>query len=243
MHKAALFTATLLLLGVWQFPILFGALTLVVSLVLLGRLERDRNLHDLAFYATGPLTPSFRKWLHGYGYAESAVRSLILGFLALIQASGTDKTRTLLMGVVFCVCTAAGFFLLRWMQLRISLNVRRWGYVRLSVLLGAVFSLMVSVTRQELSLKSGVDVLLEIFKKPDFDRMSELINLLTGILNTSISYLLGKLFASFGSLGDLLAFFLAAVLTTDLVFGFVIVAYSMLLLELSEKLTSTEGRP
>jgi hypothetical protein len=33
------------------------------------------------------------------------------------------------------------------------------------------------------------------------------------------------------------------VLTTDLVFGFVIVAYSMLLLELSEKLKRTVDRP
>jgi len=242
-HTAAVVAATLLLLAVWQLPILFSTLTLLVSLFLLGRLERDRNLHDLAFYATGPLPDGFRKWLHRYGYSESAVRSLILGFLALIQSSGTDGSRVFLVGVAFCFSVVVGFLLLRWLQQRIRLNVRRWGYVRLSVLLGAAFSFLLSGTRPEFSWKNSRDVILEIFTQPDFDRMAELINLLTSVLNASISYLLERLFANVGVIGELVAFVIAAVLTTDLVFGFVIVAYSMLLLELSEKLKRTVDRP
>jgi hypothetical protein len=97
------------------------------------------------------------------------------------------------------------------------------------VLLGAAFSFLLSGTRPEFSWKNSRDVILEIFTQPDFDRMAELINLLTSVLNASISYLLERLFANVGVIGELVAFVIAAVLTTDLVFGFVIVAYSMLL--------------
>jgi hypothetical protein len=242
-HLAAVVVATLLLLAVWQLPILFSTLTLLVSLFLLGRLERDRNLHDLAFYATGPLPEGFRKWLHRYGYAESAMRSLILGFLALIQSSGTNESRILLVGVAFCFSVVVGFLLLRWLQQRFQLNVRRWGYVRLSVLVGAAFSFLLSATRPEFSWKNGRDVFLEIFTRPDFDRMAELINLLTSGLNAAIAYLLERLFTGLGVFGDFVAFILAVVLTTDLLFGFVIITYSLLLLELSEKLKRAVDRP
>jgi hypothetical protein len=115
--------------------------------------------------------------------------------------------------------------------------------VRLSVLLGAAFSFLLSETRPEFSWKSGRDVFLEIFTRPDFDRMAELINLLTSGLSAAIAYLLERLFTSLGVFGDFVAFILAVVLTTDLLFGFVIITYSLLLLELSEKFKRTVDRP
>ena len=227
---------TLLLFIVWLIPAALCLVTLLVSLLVLGRIERDRNLHDLAFYATGPLPERFKRWLHRYGYAESVVRSMILGLLALIQASGTNNERKLVVGVAFCVSVVIGFVALRWMQRSIHLDVRRWGYVRLSVLLGMVFSLMISPMRTELTFAFIRDVALELIKKPDFNRAVEIINVLSGILNSAISYLLTKLFSSLGLFGELIALILTAVLTTDVVFGFVVVAYSMLFLELSEKM-------
>lgn len=128
---------------VWRSPTAFAGVTAALALVLGLRLEMARLRHELPFYFER--VSRLGLWLRTLvGGVEAVLKALVAGGVALITFSGTNPQRLqIVAGIVAAIVFLAAALLRR---LTISFGVRpaRWGYFRMGVPLGLVFSIAMS---------------------------------------------------------------------------------------------------
>ena len=204
---------------------LFGLVTFFASILVFGRIERDRNMHDISFYTRGELPSSFKRWFHYFGIAEVLGRSTLLGFLPIFLFSGTKYNRIVLLASMLGACVILGYFFLNFIQTRSRIDVTRWAYVRLSLVLGLLFSVLSSgvpgLTLTEIAVQTAKS---EWWGPLDFKQVAELLYGMIYQVNNFIASTLKKLFGSiFGSI-------LGLIISVNIVYGFLVALYSLLLL-------------
>lgn len=125
-------------------PILFGVSSFVTTFIVLRKIVSEHNTHQLQFYLEG----SVPKWVGLFIGFSSMVEILALSFmsaaLSIILLSGENQDRIFwaLMSALCCLGIAVLILLL--VRLLTRLNLQRWGYVKFSILIGVVFSIMLS---------------------------------------------------------------------------------------------------
>jgi len=210
-----------------HFSRFFGLITFCVSLSVLGRLEYEKNAHELSFYCRGELPAAFKTWFRYYGLAEAFVRSAIFGVLPIFLFSGTGAERIFWLAFLFSCCVVIGYFGLRFVQRRARIDVTRWGYVRFSVLLGLLFSVLSSgisgIPLTDVAWQAGKS---KWWRALNFDEIAEL---LYGLMYQVNSFISGTLHTI---LGDFIGGLLSLLISTNIVYGFIIVLYSLLLLRI-----------
>ena len=219
--------AIALLIGI-QSPQIFGFVTFTASIVVFGRLEFDRNSHDLNFYVTGEVSNSVQRWVKTYAVLEVIGRSVIISVLSIMLFSGTDGGRVWLIAILFVMGVFVGRHLLSIARRFTSFNVVRWGYVRLSILVGIPFSissgLIPGMSVSEVTWAS----LQALVREPDVDKVAEIIFGTLQAVNQLIQWLLQ------GLLGTFLGTIVSLMISVNVLFGFVIFLYSLILFEMTK---------
>lgn len=205
------------------YPRLFGLATFSVSMVIFGRLEYERNHHEMSYYTLGEIPSPIKKWLLSYSALEVVGRSIIFGVLTVFIFSGTNVTRIKILALLFIATILSGYYCLSFLQRRAYIDVARWGYIKLSVLLGVVFSILsAAVPGMPIT-----DIVLNAAKGKlrlhTFDEFAELFYGLLYQLNSFITSILQALF------GEWLGLFLSLIISVNVVYGFVVLLYSLLL--------------
>lgn len=210
---ASYFAALLLLALV---PLAFGAATLVLSGAMFARIEYERNLFDHAFCRKDGAVPRPGPIL-AYTTVEVAGKSVLLGLLGCLLFLGTDSGRLTYVAAIFVATVWIGVLAYGWLDRKTGLHLERWGYTRLSLATGVVFSLLLSLAGGMSAWAMAGDILLR--SDLSLAESAELVNGLLGYVDRLVADVLTKL------LGSLLGGILSLVLSTDVMYGFLIVLY------------------
>ncbi len=163
----------------WRYPFVFAGLTVVLALGFGLWLEHRRLKHELPFYFDGAGPARFR-FTYLVGGLEALLKSVLAGIAALFTFSGTDTDRLMWVAIVFAVTVYAGSATLRWLSLTFQATPSRWGYFRLSVPLGLLFSagLLTLVQFGVFTAPSITDmgwkIIWDLPAKPNVEQVSEL---------------------------------------------------------------------
>jgi hypothetical protein len=213
------------ILGTHVVPLLFSLITFLLYSLIFGRIEYQKNLHDIMFYKEGEIPARTKTWFARYSICEIFIKSLVYAILPLFLFCGTKQSRIVTIAVIFTACVFFGYCILRLVRSRLRVDVIRWGYIRLALIIGILFSVLTSgvagigvgdltwdTTRQTL----WTDI-----------QFSEVVELLYGLsyyVDAFISWMLVKIF------GNIFGHVLGIIISTTVVHGFVILLYAMILL-------------
>jgi len=219
----------------YRHPYWFAALTALLAFMLGVRLEVARLRNELKFYFDRPISAT-AIGIYLVAAAESVVKGLLGGLVALLTFAGTNDNRLYWVAVVFAVVTYAGSGLLRRLSISFAALPSRWGYFRLAPPLGLLFALGIGVLTASHVLADvtlgdiGRHIVLELPARPSIDQVSELLFLLKqyadGVIAALLSAMLG---ADWGKP-------IALVLSVNALTGFVAAIYALILAETVVKL-------
>lgn len=202
------------------FSVFFGIVTFFLSLLIFSRLEHDKKTHERTFYLIEEPTKIFSAFLNLSSKLDVLGKSLIFGVLTAILFSGTNYERILQVSFLFLVMIWLGALFLNILEKQNKVHVERWGYVRISLILGVSFSILISSI-------SGIglfDIAKTIAKNEltgeiDFNQAAELIYGLLYQLDAILENIFINIFGEF--FGGLVAL----LLTVNIAYGFVIYIY------------------
>lgn len=215
-----------------QFALPFAIATLVVSFFVFSKIEADQNVYDVGFYFTRFPSARLLGWFRAFGKIESVVRSLLLGLLAWFTFAGNDQSRVNDATLRLCGAVLASYFLLSLLVRKARLNVLRWAYLKLSVVLGVVFSVLSVFTRTPrrswmTTVWDGIKERLPWRPKPTIDKNIDHIHT---ILNDAVEWIHAALDKA---VGEPAASILMVLFNSEILMGFMVVLYTYLLLLLT----------
>ncbi|MGF1648929.1 MAG: hypothetical protein ACFCUN_00595 [Hyphomicrobiaceae bacterium] len=177
-------------------PLWFAGLAVLVALSAAATLEYARFAHEMPFYfgraLSGVPAALARLWTTG----EAGLKSLVAGFVALLTFSGTDQDRLAWTAVLFGLCVFIGTSALLRVSLTWGPRAARWGYFRLALPLGIVFSAGLYVYQlagliKPASLQAlAFDATFNLARKPDLATASEFLFRLSQATDALIGQLL-----------------------------------------------------
>ena len=224
----------------YQYPYHFAALTILTSFALGFVLERARFIYDLPFF--------FEKvgWLRKVVYGSIAVveavwKGLLAGLVALLTFSGTDDARRYWIAIAFGVTVWLGASVLRRLAITFNARASRWGYFRLAVPLGLVFSVGLSVLNAFGMVKTpGVwellqHITLDLPKTPNLPQLSELLFKLKLFFDGLVVAILEKF------LPQNVAYGVGVLVSVNTLTGFVAAIYAVIIAEVVLKLEDWNG--
>ena len=195
--------------------------TLLLSVLVFGKIERDKSRHEREFYFRGSPSESTLAWLRRIANVEIVGRGLLLAATSLLLFQGTEPMRVLTNRASFVVCTVLAFLLIRHLDRRTGLDALRWGYVKMSLIAGIVISIPVGFA-EPIGLIQTAKELMEatMTGNAGVDEAAEVVNSLSAHLNGAI-----RLVIQAGA-GKFLGFLISAALSTNVVYGFIVVLYA-----------------
>ncbi|MDX2289591.1 MAG: hypothetical protein NW217_12320 [Hyphomicrobiaceae bacterium] len=214
----------------YHHPVLLALLTALIAFGIGLHLDRARLAHDYPFYFEGSVAPS-AGLLTLVATGDALLKALLGGLVALLTFSGTDLDRRFWTAVVFGVAIFAGSSLLRRLSRSLDARPSRWGYFRLSVPLGFVFScgvaLLAWIGEVKIATLSeiGRQIVFELPQKPTVDQISELLfglrQYIDGVVASLLSTVLPVDWAQIASLA----------LSVNVLTGFVAAIYAVVIAE------------
>lgn len=202
----------------WPFG--FAVFTAIQSLRLIGRLEAERNVHELAFYTIGPPTVRARELLGFWGRCEAAGRSILLGMLTYFLFGGDAINRRLSMLALFALLLVPAVVVLRVIEQKVRVDVVRMGFLRLGVVFGVAFSFLANIFNTfepKEALKAGWN---SVTGNVSFGTAIDLTHQAANLLNWAIEEAFSKV------VGGFFATFITAALNTDLFYGLILFVYA-----------------
>lgn len=181
-------------------PQVFALLTIGVALIVALGLEYARIVYEMPFYFGRRLTGVAAAGAVVWVLLESLFKSLVAGFVALLTFSGTNEDRLFWTAILFAACLLVGTTLLLRVRLNWGELAVRWGYFRLVVPLGFLYSAGVYVLTQAGKLPSAgfgdvaFDATFNLAPRPSIDSASEFLfklaqatdSLIAGLLQLAI---------------------------------------------------------
>lgn len=224
----------------WKFPVWFAVATGLAALVLGISLEQARLANELNFYMLA--TTSRRPILVGtVAIMEAATKGLLAGVAALLTFSGTDAARLQLVAIVFALSLFAGTAILRSLRLRFGARPARWGYFRLAGPLGLLFStamwalvvakLLPSPSLGDLTRK----LVLDTPARPTIPQASELLFVFKQYFDEVVVSLLSI------AVQREWAQVLGILVSVNMLTGFVVALYAVLIAEVVKRLEQGPG--
>lgn len=219
----------------YRHPYLFAAVTALLAFLLGARLEVARLRNELKFYFDKPIsTAAIGVYL--VAAAESVVKGLLGGLVALLTFAGTNLDRLYWVALVFGLVVYAGSSVLRRLTISFKAVPSRWGYFRLAPPLGLLFALGIgalvaakivpAVTLGDI----GRHIVFQLPERPSIDQVSELLFLLKqyadGVIVAVLSALVGPQWATP----------IGLVVSVNALTGFIAAIYALIIAEVVVKL-------
>ena len=183
-------------------PLVFVCMTSALVLVMGFVLEWQRLQHEFPYFFAGALSWRKRVMIVLSAMFETVGKALMAGFAALLAFGGTDPDRAIVFAAILIICVFAGTGLLRRAFWSFGARPLRWGYFRLVVPLGILFSALVQVALLGgyLETSSFQEVarsfVFELPARANYDQVMELIfqvrQLVDGLLTSLIVQLFGS---------------------------------------------------
>lgn len=219
----------------YRHPYWFAALTALLAFLLGARLEVARLRNELKFYFDRPIS-SAAIGVYLVAAAESVVKGLLGGLVALLTFAGTNNERLYWVAIVFGLVTYAGSALLRRLAISFKAVPSRWGYFRLAPPLGLLFAIGIGVLVAaklvpDVTLGDiGRHIVFQLPDKPNIDQVSELLFLLKqyadGVIVAVLSAVVGKEWATP----------IGLVVSVNALTGFIAAIYALIIAEVVVKL-------
>lgn len=209
----------------YHYPVYFAAATVAVSLVLALMLEFARLSHEFPFYFGRSLS-GLAVWARIVAFVDGLIKALLAGVMALLTFSGTDPERLMWVAIVFGVAVFAGSSLLRRLSISLDARPSRWGYFRLAAPLGLLFSLALSFLPAPSFADIGFKVIFDLPAKPSVAQVSEVLFVLKQKFDALIVLVLS------GFMPIDMARVLGAFVSVNVLSGFVIALYAVVIAEL-----------
>lgn len=224
----------------YAYPVPFAIATALVTLALGLVLEPARLAFELPFYFGGA-APGRRLWVPLVGVFEAAVKAVLAGLVALLTFAGTDRGRVAWVAIALAATLWVGASLLRVLSLRLGAAPARWGYFRLAVLLGLVFSLALAILTEAGAISQptlgelGRQIIFETPAKPGIEQVSELLFQVKLYIDGVIVALLSTLMpADWARL-------VGIVVSVNVLTGFVAAVYALLIATVVLRLEDLNG--
>jgi hypothetical protein len=205
-------------------PIVFAALTFVLALGVGIALEVARARHELPFYfGTVPV----RAWIIAAfaGGIEAVVKALLAGVVALLTFLGTDSDRLFWVATGFGVCLFIGCQIVRALTWRLDARPLRWGYFRLAAPLGILFSLGLATLPSPGLTELASRLTFELPERPTLAQTSEFLFLIKQSFDDLVTRAIATVID--GRWADVLG----ALVSTNMLTGFVLALYAVLIAE------------
>ena len=166
-----------------------------------------------------------QKFLTRFAITEIVVKSAVIASLAIFSMSGRTDVSRMLHVCIYLGCVLAGYVTVRAFQKYRHLDVARWSYTRLSLILGIVFSILSSKI-PGIRWPSIAFRVWNLDSITTIDKAAELLHGISFKLNYLIDLIVSRLF------GDVVGLPIKLLLSTDVTYGFVVLPYSLLLVRL-----------
>lgn len=219
----------------WKMPLVFAGLTAILAGWLGLRLEVARLNFEMPFYfeGTGALGSLLRVAM---GIGHATLKAVAAGLVAVITFSGTDENRLLILAGLLFVCTVIGSAVLRRITISYGARPARWGFFRMAVPLGLIFSAAVSFFPAPSSLAVAQKVLLDLPARPSVAQAGEALF----AIRLWIDDLLVRMIAS--ATGPEWAKAIGIVVGSSVLAGFVIAIYAVAISEVVRVLEEAHWR-
>jgi hypothetical protein len=222
-------------------PIAFGALTALLILLVGFTLERARLNHDVPFYVDRhDARAHWRRVIFAVVAAgEALARALLAGAVAILTFAGKDTHRILLLVVLFGTTVFFGSSVLRRLSRSFAVHPARWGYFRLAVPLGVMFSLgiqiLVGIGLIKLSSLSEIarTIVFELPERPDLAQVTEFMFNIKQTLDALVYAFLERITE------PAYATVIGVVVSINVMAGLVISIYAVVVAEIVRKLENS----
>ncbi|MEO1207430.1 MAG: hypothetical protein AAFV45_13980 [Pseudomonadota bacterium] len=207
-------------------PFVFACLTAALAFLIGLYLDYARLRHEFPFYFNAQ-QPRFVFGLRLVAFLDSALKGIAAGLIALLTFSGTDTDRTFLIAIVFGVATYFGVSVLRRLSLSLGARPERWGFFRLAVPMGLVYSCGVAMLAALGHIKVptlydlGKQIVFETPQQPGIDALSDLLFNLKQYVDSMIATLLNSF------LSAETAQIVSLIISVNVLTGFVITVYAV----------------
>ena len=200
----------------WSF-----AITLLLSILVFGKIELDKSKHEKSFYFRGTPSESTLAWLRLIGSTEIFLRGILLATTAIFLFQGTNAARVHTNRTAFVTCTILSFLAILILDRRVGFDALRWGYVRISLIAGFIISIPLGKTTY-MSLPKIIWKLTKFWYNgtAGVAEVVEVTNSLGAHLNNLTRWYLKT------SVGDTVGSLMSAALSTNVIYGFIVVLYA-----------------
>ncbi|MEQ1671030.1 MAG: hypothetical protein ABL893_09245, partial [Hyphomicrobium sp.] len=233
-HMRIIFNAILMILEVaaiagiaWlglNYPLIFAGLTAATALALGVGLEIARLKNELPFYFDRP-PGKFALFTAFVGSTEAFVKALLAGVVALLTFLGTDHDRLTIVALCFAACLFIGVQVVRFLADKFQARPLRWGYFRLAPPLGLMFSAGLSFLSSPGITEMAKRAAFDLPERPSLQQASEFLFLLKQSFDDIVERMLGLVFETGVAQG------IAAVVSVNMLSGFVLALYAVLIAE------------
>lgn len=218
----------------FNFPLLFAGLTALIALALGVRLEYARLQNEMPFYFDRlPGSTTLFAWL--VGCTEALVKALLAGVVGLLTFLGTDPERLWWVACIFGFVLFLGVQLVSWLTRSFKARPLRWGYFRLAAPLGLLFSIGLSMLPSPGFNELAKRATFDMPAKPSMEQASEFLFLLKQTFDDIVERMLTWVF------DPGLAQAISAVVSVNMLSGFVLSLYAVLIAEAARRLEPTHG--
>lgn len=212
-------------------PLIFAALTVVLVLSVGAYLEWLRLRHEFPFFLEGGRGGN-TILITGAAFVEVVVKSAMAGVAAILTFASGDGERQLVIVALFAICLFAGTGLIRRGHLQWGVRRMRWGYFRLAVPLGVLFSLLLQgavqlelITIPSLQSLAGT-LVFDLPAKPSIAQLTDLVFNVRQTIDALITDTVARL------LPPALIPVVTILVSLNLLTGFVLAIYAVLIAEL-----------
>lgn len=209
-----------------HYPGWFAALTALLAFAIGLNLDYARLRHEYPFYFEAD-KPRFVIGLRVLAAGDSLLKGVAAGLIALLTFSGNDGDRTFYVAIVFAIATYFGLSALRRLSLSLGARPARWGFFRLAVPMGFVFSSGVALLAALELIKVptlydlGRQIIFEMPEQPGIDAASDLLFNLKQYVDSLIATLLNTVMpAEWAQIVSL-------IISVNVLSGFVIAVYAV----------------
>lgn len=205
-------------------PLLFAAGTALLALGVGATLEIARLKYEFPFYFDRVPGRSIII-IVTVGVVESVTKALLAGVVGLLTFLGTDQERLKLVAIIFGVSLFLGVQVVRFLMERLKARPLRWGYFRLAAPLGLLFSAGLTFLPAPGITELAKRAALDLPSKPTMEQASEFLFLLKQSFDEIVVRMLSWVF------DPTLAQAIGAVVSVNMLSGFVLALYAVLIAE------------